>query len=333
MGKKLTINDIARLAGVSRQTISRVLNEKEEVSEATRKQVLRVIEEHGFQPSLQARSMVTRKTNTVALLLPDIKNPFFAEIVCGIERTLREKQMNVFLFTTDEDLEREVSFINLAQNYNVDGMILCSPRLDDANLRKLIPNISPVVLLNRDLEADGAASVMVGAQHGGYTATKHLIEQGHTRIGIIVGPPLARSSVKRLEGYKKALEEHGLSIDPELIVTVETPNEGIHRLTQHLIKNKVTGITTYNDISAAYVIQACTEMNMNVPGDISVIGFDGVILSQVMNPSLTTMALPLFEMGETIANTLIKMIKGTEPYERLTNIYPLLKKGNSTRVK
>jgi DNA-binding LacI/PurR family transcriptional regulator len=330
LGKRLNINDIARIAGVSRQTISRVVNNKQEVSEATRKQVLRVIEKYGFQPSLQARSMVTKKTNTIAMLLPDIKNPFFAEIVCGIERTLREKQMNVFLFTTDEDIEREVSLIQLAQNYNVDGMILCSPRLDDANLRKVIPKISPVLLLNRDLDAEGAACVMVDALQGGYTATKYLIEQGHTQIGIIVGHSLASSSSKRLEGYKKALEQYGMEINQDLIVSVDVHNEGIHKLTQQLIKNKVTAITTYNDISAAYVIQACTELKIKVPDDISVIGFDGIALSELVTPNLTTMALPLYEIGETAANTLLKMITGTESYERLTNIYPLLKQGNST---
>ncbi|WCK53205.1 LacI family DNA-binding transcriptional regulator [Aneurinibacillus sp. Ricciae_BoGa-3] len=331
MGKKLTINDIAKMAGVSRQTISRVLNNKEEVSEGTRKQVLRIIEEHGFQPSLQARSMVTRKTNTIALLLPDIKNPFFAEIVYGIERTLRANNMNLFLFTTDEDVEHEVSCIKLAQNYNVDGMILCSPRLDDANLRKMITKISPIVLLNRDLEAEGVSSVMVDAKQGGYTAAKYLIEQGHSRIGIIVGPPLASSSAKRLDGYKKALQEYGISIDEDLIVSVEVGDEGVHKLTQQLIRRNVTAITTYNDISAAYVIQACRDLNVEVPDDISVVGFDGIVLSQVMTPSLTTMALPLFEIGDTIANILLRMIKGSDGIERLTTVYPLLKEGNSTK--
>lgn len=331
MSKKLTINDIAKMAGVSRQTISRVLNDKQEVRDETRKQILRIIEEHGFQPSLQARSMVTRKTNTVALLLPDITNPFFAEVVCGIERKLREKQINVFLFTTDEDLEREVSFIQLAQNYNVDGMILCSPRLDEANLRKLIPKISPVVLLNRDMDADGVACVMVESQQGGYAAAKHLIELGHTKIGIVVGPHMASSSMKRLEGYKKALAEHGIPIDPDLIVSANVYNEGIYQLTQQLIRKKATAITAYNDVTAAVVIQACTDMNLEVPNDISVIGFDGINLSQLINPRLTTMALPLYEMGETVAETMFKMLKGMDNVQKMTPIYPLLKVGNSTK--
>ncbi|WP_165842254.1 LacI family DNA-binding transcriptional regulator [Paenibacillus xerothermodurans] len=331
MEKKLTINDIARMAGVSRQTISRVLNNKPEVNEATRKQVLRIIEKHEFQPSLQARSMVTRKTNMIAVLLPDISNSFFAEIVRGIERTLRANKLHVFLMTSEEEIALENSFIQLAQNYNVDGMILCSPRLDEANLRKLIPRVSPVVLLNRDLDADGAACVVVDSLYGGYTATKYLIEKGHSKIGIILGPSRAYSNIQRLDGYKKALVEFGIPVEDDLIMHVEVDNKGVHKLTEQLVKKKVTAITAYNDLAAAYVIQACTDLNLKVPDDISVIGFDGSVISQFMNPALTTMSLPLFEMGQTIANTLVRMIKGDQPFERLTTIYPILKERNSTK--
>jgi DNA-binding LacI/PurR family transcriptional regulator len=330
MGKKLTINDIAEMAGVSRQTISRVLNNKPEVNASTRNHVQRIIEKHGFLPSLQARSMVTRQTNMVAVLLPDIANPFFGEIVRGIERTLRANKLNVFLMMTDEDAGLENSFIQLSQNYNVDGMILCSPRLDEANLRRMIPKISPVVLLNRDVDTDGAACVVVDANYGGYAATKYLIEQGHTKIGIIVGPPRAYSSIQRLEGYKKALQEFNIPIEKELIMQVEADNIGVHQIAEQLIKKQVTAITTYNDLVAAHVIQACTDLNLSVPDDMSVIGFDGIEMAQFMNPTLTTMSLPLFEMGQTIANILIKMIKGKETFDKITTVYPILKEGRST---
>lgn len=330
MGKKLTINDIAEMAGVSRQTISRVLNNKPEVSEATRNHVKRIIEKHGFLPSLQARSMVTRQTDMVAVLLPDIANPFFGEIVRGIERTLRANKLNVFLMTTEEDAGLENSFIQLAQNYNVDGMILCSPRLDEANLRRMIPKISPVVLLNRDVDTDGVACVVVDANYGGYAATKYLIEQGHTKIGIIVGPPRAYSSIQRLEGYKRALQEFNIPIEKELIMQVEADNIGVHQIAEQLIKKQVTAITTYNDLVAAHVIQSCTNVNLSVPDDMSVIGFDGIEMAQFMNPTLTTMSLPLFEMGQTIANILIKMIKGKETFDKITTVYPILKEGRST---
>lgn len=329
MSKKLTINDIAELAGVSRQTISRVLNNKPEVNEATRNHVQRIIEKHGFQPNLQARSMVTRQTNMVAVLLPDIANPFFSEIVRGIERTLRANELNVFLMTTEEDVALENSFLHLSQTYNVDGMILCSPRLDEANLRKLIPKISPVVLLNRNVETDGAACVVVDANYGGYAATKYLIEKGHTKIGIIVGPPRAYSNIQRLEGYKKALQDFNIPLESDLIMQVESDNKGVYQITEQLVKQQVTAITTYNDLAAAYVIQACTDLKLSVPDDISVIGFDGIEFTQFMNPSLTTMSLPLFEIGYTIANILIKMIKGDETYDKITTVYPILKEGRS----
>ncbi|WP_160720650.1 LacI family DNA-binding transcriptional regulator [Bacillus sp. USDA818B3_A] len=330
MGKKLTINDIARIAGVSRQTISRVLNNKPEVNESTRKHVQRIIEKHGFRPSLQARSMVTRQTNMVAVLLPDIANPFFGEIVRGIERTLRANNLNVFLMTTEEDAGLENSYIQLSQNYNVDGMILCSPRLDEPNLRRIIPKISPVVLLNREVDTDGVACVFVDAYYGGYTSAKFLIEQGHTKIGIIVGPPRAYSSMQRLEGYKKALQDFNIPLEGDLIKQVEADNKGVHQIAEQLIKKQVTAITTYNDLAAAHVLQTCTDLNLKVPDDMSVIGFDGIEMTHFMNPTLTTMSLPLFEMGQTIANILIKMIKGNETFDKITTVYPILKEGRST---
>lgn len=333
MDRRITINDVAEKAGVSRQTISRVLNNKGDVNDSTRKRVLRIIEELDYQPSIQARSMVTRKTNTIALLIPDITNPFFSEIVRGIERTVRATQINVLLFSTDEDISREVSCIQLAQNYNVDGIILCSPRLDEVNLRKLLPDKWPVVLLNREMEQmDRVYSILVDAQTGEYTAAKYLLDLGHRRIGILVGPPHADSSLKRLEGYKKALEDYGIPINEELILHVDSRNDHIYEHAQLLIKRNVTAILAYNDMTAAKVIQSCTELGLEVPKDVSVIGFDGIPISRLVNPRLTTMELPLYEMGETIANTLMKMINGQETLNKPTAVLPLLKIGHSTRA-
>ncbi|MFH5185377.1 LacI family DNA-binding transcriptional regulator [Paenibacillus sp. TAB 01] len=333
MDRKITINDVAEKAGVSRQTISRVLNNKGDVNEATRKRVLRIIEELDFQPSMQARSMVTRKTNTIALLIPDITNPFFSEIVRGIERTVRATSINLLLFSTDEDISREVSCIQLAHNYNVDGIILCSPRLDEVNLRKLIPSKRPVVLLNREIaEMEKVYSILVDAETGEYTAAKYLLDLGHRNIGIIVGPFHADSSVKRLIGYKKALSDNGVPLDESLIVHVNHQNDTIYENTEMLLKQNATAILAYNDMTAAKIIQSCTEMGLEVPKDISVIGFDGIPISRLVNPRLTTMELPLYEMGETIAKTLMKMINGEETHTKLTSVLPLLKVGNSTRA-
>ncbi|NHN34932.1 LacI family DNA-binding transcriptional regulator [Paenibacillus agricola] len=333
MDRKITINDVAEKAGVSRQTISRVLNNKGDVNETTRKRVLRIIEELDFQPSMQARSMVTRKTNTIALLIPDITNPFFSEIVRGIDRTVRATNINVLLFSTDEEVSREVSCIQLAQNYNVDGIILCSPRLDEINLRKLISSKLPVVLLNREIaEMNKVYSIIVDAQTGGYTAAKYLLDLGHRSIGILVGPAYADSSVKRLIGYKKALSDYAVPLDESLILHIDHQHDKIHENTQLLVKRNATAILAYNDMTAAKIIQSCTEMGLEVPKDISVIGFDGIPISRLVNPRLTTMDLPLYEMGEMIANTLMKMINGEETHTKLTVVLPLLKVGQSTRA-
>lgn len=331
MDRRLTIVDIAKIAGVSRQTISRVLNNKGEVNEDTRKRILDIINEVGFQPSIQARSMVTKKTNMIALLVPDITNPFFSEIVRGIERTIRIHGFNAMLFSTDEGAEREISCIRLSRHYNVDGIILCSPRLDDLNLSKLIPDIRPLALLNREIEEiDGVFSLIVDAQTGGYDAAKHLLDSGHKEIGIIVGPSHALSSIKRLNGYKQALSEYGVEIDDDLIVHVDTPDTNIHEEAQELINRHVTAILTYNDMAAANVIQTCTDMGLEVPKDISVIGFDGIPLSELLNPRLTTMELPLFNIGETLANALMDIISGKETSYKRAVVLPTLKLRNST---
>ncbi|WP_167577433.1 LacI family DNA-binding transcriptional regulator [Ammoniphilus sp. YIM 78166] len=331
--RRLTINDIAARAGVSRQTISRVMNNKGDVSEATRNQVLRIIQELGYQPSLQARSMITRQTNTIALLLPDITNPFFPEIVQGVEETLRDHGQNVFLFMTNEDVEREITCIQMAQQYNVDGVILCSPRVDDANLRSLIPNMPPTVFLNRRLDIEGVYSVVIDAFQGSYDATKYLIQNGHRNIGIVVGPPRSLSGVQRLAGYKKAMADHGIPLKENLINEVQQFDElDVYKITKNFIKNQASAILTYNDPVAANMVQACLDLKLNVPDDISIMGFDGVSLSKQVTPRLTTMAVPLFEIGVMLADMLIKVVKGEELIQRHVDIYPVLRVAQSTKA-
>lgn len=332
--RRLTINDIAARAGVSRQTISRVMNNKGDVSEATRNHVLRIVQELGYQPSLQARSMITRQTNTVALLIPDITNPFFPEIVQGVEKTLSDHGQNVFLFMTNEDVEREITCIRMAQQYNVDGVILCSPRLDDANLRNLIPNMPPTVILNRSLNIEGAYSVVIDAFQGGYDAAKYLIQNGHRRIGIVVGPPRSLSGMQRLAGYKKALADHEIPLEEDLIIEVHQFDQlDIYNITKGFMKNKASAILAYNDPVAANIIQACLDLKLNVPDDISIMGFDGVSLSQQVTPRLSTMAVPLFQIGVTLAEMLVKAVKGEELIQRHVDIYPVLRVAQSTRAK
>jgi DNA-binding LacI/PurR family transcriptional regulator len=327
---RLTINDIAKKAGVSRQTISRVLNNTGPVKEGTRKLIERIIQEVGFEPSIQASSMVTKKTNAVALLIPDITNPFFSQIVQGVERTLRKQNMNVLLFATDETIDREISCIQFAHKYNVDGLILCSPRLDEVNLRKLVPKVSPTVILNRNMDMNGVACVMVDAVQGSRDATKYLLENGHRRIGILVGPSKVLSSHLRLSGYKSAISEFGLELEEQLIFHIDHYEMGINEATRQMIKQKVTAIMTYNDVAAASVIQICSELGKKVPEDISVLGFDGSPIAGLMNPRLTTMEIPLLEIGETLALTLMKMISGQQPYNEFVEVLPLLKVGGTT---
>ncbi|MGD9146516.1 MAG: LacI family DNA-binding transcriptional regulator, partial [Anaerolineae bacterium] len=213
MSERATMADVAREAGVSSMTVSRVINHKGEVSEATRERVLAVIEELGYRPSGIARGLATQRTGTLGLVVPDVANPFFADVVRGVEHGAYAEGYNVFLCNTEEDPERELAVLKSLEEKRVDGLVLCSSRLDEAELRAVVARHRRVVLVNRLLEGDSVGSVLINDEMGGRLATRLLIEAGHRTIGYLSGPAVSHSGRQRAMGYRTALEEAGVDSD------------------------------------------------------------------------------------------------------------------------
>jgi LacI family transcriptional regulator len=290
MNKRVTIADVAQEAGVSMMTVSRAINDKGEISESTRQRILEIAKEMGFQPSGLARGLATQRTATVGLVVPDIANPFFALIARGIENVAYDKNYNVFLLNTDEDAERELAALNSLWEKQVDGLILCSSRLEQTQLLAWLERFPFVVLVNRVLETavSGVCTVNVDDRRGAKQAVDHLIASGHKNIAYVAGPEYSLSSQKRLIGYQESLSEHNLPLHPELIKHCVPDTEGGYEAAMSLLnKNpEITAVFAFNDLTATGVLRVCTELKRQVPYDVEIIGVDDIPLASLVTPAL-----------------------------------------------
>ncbi len=314
MNNRVTMADVAREAGVSLMTVSRVVNNKGEVSEATRQRILKVIEKLGYRPSGIARSLATSRTGTIGLIVPDISNPFFADLAKGVEKVAYSEGYNVFLCSTEENPQRELKVLESLAEYRVDGVLLCSSRLDEEHLVNSLGFFYSAVLVNRALERRDLAvgTVMVDDVRGGEIATLHLINEGRKRIGFLAGPETSHSGRNRFKGYRTALDQAGIPYDPEVVLHCASNVEGGYEAAKTLLsKNSdVTALFCYNDLVAVGALRACNEMGVKVPDDVSVVGFDDIMLAGLVTPGLTTCRIQREELGERSATMLLEQMGG-----------------------
>lgn len=295
-----TIRDVARTAGVSRQTVSRVLNSRGEITPATRQRVLDVIERLGYRPNANARSLTTRRTGTVGLVLADLRNPYFTEVAIGVESAARARGYNVFLCSGDEDPEREAAVIRSLQEQRADGLILCGSRLPQTQLERIITADEPVVLLNRHLEGRRTATLWVDFARGGYLGTTHLLAIGRRRIGVVAAAPTSDASSAKLIGYRAALLERGLEPDPQLVIYGEASMFGGEIAARTLLQRtpRPDALWVTSELLAVGALHACALLGLRVPEDVAIVGFGGTHLSAMIYPSLSSVDLPLRDMGE-----------------------------------
>ncbi len=317
MSQRVTMSDIAKQAGVSLMTVSRVVNKKGEVHADTRQQIEQIIQQLGYRPSGIARSLVTQKTRTIGLVVPDVSNPFFARVTRGVEHLAYAEGYNVFLCNAEEDPERELGVITSLQEKWVDGMILCSSRLDEETLVEQLSLLPAVVLINRRLENadadnDDLDSIIVNDQMGGEMILNHLLSSGHTAIGFAAGLPTSYSSRKRGQGYETALQSAGLSVDPSWSIHCKPTVAGGYEGAKNLLSKtpQLTALFCYNDLVAVGALQACAELGKRVPQDIAITGFDDISLAALVTPSLTTCRVPSYEMGAQAVHALIDRMNG-----------------------
>jgi len=329
----ITIKDVARLADVSTATVSHVINDTRYVSDELRGRVLDAMETLDYRPNVLAQGLRGGETHTIGLVVPDNANPFFAEVSRAVEDVGFARGYSVILCNTRDDLGRERAYIDLLVAKQVDGIIFIAAGDHHEHLDELTRRNVPLVLADRDVDLTDADVVLVNNERGGYEATKHLLDLGHRRIGCIAGPSEATPSADRVAGYGRALQEAGLPLSEGLIETGDFRYQGGEAAAERLLAGAAhpSAIFACNDLMAIGALRAIRKAGLDVPGDISVVGYDDIPLASAMSPALTTAAQPVDQLGALSTELLLSRIEdgavGTA--QRITLETTLVVRGSS----
>jgi LacI family transcriptional regulator len=302
-----TIREVAEKAGASVTTVSHVINETRHVSDEVRLRVLDAMKALDYRPNALARSLRMGQTHTLALILPDSANPFFADVGRAIEDCAFQLGYSVILCNTQGDPRREFLYVDVLSKKQVDGIIFVATGEQTASLAMLQSRAMPVVVVNRDLSSIAVDLIYTDNLQGGYLATHHLLGLGHRRIACIAGPSDLTLGADRVDGYRRALEEAGLAYDATLVLAGDYQPASGYRVTQQLLarRERPTAIFACNDLMALGALRAAVEAGCRVPADLSVIGFDDIELARFTNPPLTTIAQDKVEIGMQAVRQLV----------------------------
>jgi LacI family transcriptional regulator len=311
--RKATITDVARVANVSIQTVSAVVNRKPGISDPTRDRVLLAIERLQYRPNGIASSLRAQKSHTVGVLIPTITNPFFPEFVRGAEDAASKKGYSIFLCNSDEDTEKEIQYLRLLQRHRVAGVLVSyvsGPADSEPLLTELASHRVPIVSLGSAHPGQGIVSLRVNETEITRVATNHLLGLGHRRIGFITPPPSKNIAQMRIEGFKKAFLDADLQIRPEYLIDGGFELQDGIRGGEELLSLRYppTAIVAANDLVAIGVISTLKRYGRRVPSDISVVGIDDIQMASLLDPPLTTVAQPIYEMGrQGMENILLRI--------------------------
>ncbi|MBC7343843.1 MAG: LacI family DNA-binding transcriptional regulator [Clostridia bacterium] len=308
--KRVTLKDVAREAGVSINTVSRALNDRGEISPETKERVLKVAAKLGYKPNKLARGLRSGKTGVVGVIVGDIANPYFSMLVRGIERTARQFDYSVILQGTDEDYDREEEAIEIALAEQVDGILITPTQKGTDTVEELVASGTPFVLMSRyfkDLDTD---YVVMDDRRGGFLATEHLIQRGHRRIAILNGPLHISSAIERYEGYLEAFKSYGLEPDKALVAEGCLTVEDGYRAALRLLDGpeRPTAVFAFSDFVAFGVLRAANELDLRVPDDLAVVGFDDTFFGACVRPSLTTVGGSPEEIGQRASELLFEIL-------------------------
>ncbi|AOY74527.1 LacI family DNA-binding transcriptional regulator [Clostridium formicaceticum] len=304
-----TIKDVAKIAGVSTSTVSRALSGNIPVNDDTKKRVLDAVKQLNYKPNFLAKGLKEGRSNAIGLIIPDIRNPIFPALARGVEDTARSNGFNVIFSNSDENIENEINSVNMLKNRWVDGFIFATASLDCQHIHQLREENIPVVLMVRNIE-ESFDAVVTNNFEASYNAVKYLIDRGLKKIAIINGRLSLSLYRERYEGYKKALEDHGIDFSEEICFNCSMANGNCYEVVKNYFSTHrdVDGVFATNDSKAIEAIRAIKDVGLRVPTDISVIGFDDIQISALLDPQLTTVAQPLYDMGKLAVEKLIKII-------------------------
>lgn len=318
----VTIRDVAAEAGVSITTVSRALNESGRVGLATRDRVLSAARRLGYEPNDLARSLHGKSTGTIAVLVPDITNPFFPELVKGVQEVATERGRLLLLCQTGGDTGTAVQEVLHLRRKRVDGVVLVGGLAGGEEISAALAGL-PVVTVDRDIAVDGAWVVRSDHRRGGRLATEHLIELGHEHIAHIRGPAELSVATDRHDGYRQALEEAGLPYDASLVVEgdflEESGYDGLRTLRRR--RRFFSAVFCGNDLMAIGALRALEDVGLSVPEEVGVVGFDDIHLASYLRPGLTTVHQPVQELGRRAAALLIEgAMDGEEPTSEVLDV-------------
>ncbi|MGH8384897.1 MAG: LacI family DNA-binding transcriptional regulator [Pseudomonas sp.] len=304
-----TIKDVAALAGISYTTVSHVVNKTRPVSEAVRVKVEEAIKTLDYVPSAVARSLKAKTTATIGLLVPNSLNPYFAELARGIEDYCERNGYCVILCNSDDNPDKQRSYLRVLLEKRIDGLIVASAGGDSGLAEGLAGVRTPMVIVDRGLEGVDADLVRIDHEYGAYLATRHLLELGHRDIATISGPTTTSVAQMRLAGFCRALKDAGLEVPRERMLESDfTSTGGYNAAAILLAKNPPSAIFAANDMMGIGVLRAAAERNIAVPTQLSVIGFDDIQMSRYVYPALTTVGQSILQLGEMAAEVLLRRI-------------------------
>jgi LacI family transcriptional regulator len=305
-----TMRDVAQQAGVSIKTVSRVVNDQGEISEATRERVLAVIQKLGYRPSKVARALVTQKTHTIGLVLGDVTyNPFFPEVARGVLDAAQAQGYNVFLCNVEENQDHELEILHSLADHAVDGIIIYPTHYSQENLKTFANSYRPLISINKCIEHPGVATIFLQTRKGAKLAVDYLAKKGYSKIGMIANAsPL--NVVQRVCGFKEGMAANGLTVVDEWIIQAANPTyEAGYAAMQIMLDQhpEVEAIFAYNDLLAMGAIQACREAGCRVPADWAIVGFDDIEWAAKTTPPLTTIRVDKYKLGQLATQRLFEM--------------------------
>ena len=308
---RFTIKDVARKAGVSPATVSRVVGNYGYASQESRKKVMAAIRELDYRPNAIARSLVKKTTGVIGMVVTDIQNPFFACLVRGVEQAIWQKGYALFLANTDEDVSREQAILTILEEKQVDGVILVPASSEKTRHLCNFADLGiPFVLLDRSARGINVDTVLVDNENGAYQAVSHLIGLSHRRIGVIIDNLDITTNIERMAGYRRALIEARLPVEEDLIRSCQFTEQSAFEICARMFKTDKppTALFTANNFMTIGALRAIHVVGLRVPEDIAIVGFDDLESSQICWPGLTVVAQPTHAMGIMAAERLLARI-------------------------
>lgn len=309
---RITLADVAAEAGVSVMTVSRVVNGRPGVGKDTRERVRRAIESLGYRPNVVARGLRAASSRSIGLIVPDVTNPYFPEIVRGAEDVAVEHGYTLLLTNGVEDVARETAALRAFEDHLVAGVIACSPRLESEELYRLLERQRAAVLVNRRSDPRYAGSVRIDHEQGARMLMRHVHEVGCRRPAYLSGPAHSHAGRERLLGHQREAAELGLGLPPERVVPCAPTVKGGAKAARETLERfpDVDALICFNDLVAAGALQAAEEMGIAVPKELAVTGYDDIVFARMFSPGLTTIRAPKYELGQQAARMLMDRMQG-----------------------